>query len=161
MTMPRSPYEAYQDAVAVPGAFDVMFAADARVHTHYRGARSWSATVALLHLDPSLTPGGSGLDVKALTTAEAVTQRFFAGHATTVSDVSLSDRSVDGYAGLRVTLKATYDVPRLRSSYDDVTVQVVVLEDDTMVAAMSSVPNDADPELRRMAASSLETLTVS
>lgn len=161
MTLPRTPYEAYQDAAAVPGAFDLMFAADARVHTHYDGSRSWSATVALVHLDPSLTPGKSTHDVKALTAAQAVTERFFGGHPTTISDVSVSDRSVDGYAGLRVTLRARYDVPKLKSAYDDVTVQVVVLEDNTMVAAMSTVPDDADPELRRMAAASLETLTVS
>jgi len=51
-------------------------------------------------------------------------------------------------------------VPNLPSRFDRVTALLVRLDDGSVVIAAASVPNDADPEVARQAAESLQTLAI-
>lgn len=159
MQLPRMPYKLKADPLWIGDLFDVVFTADAVVHSRYNGRNSWTSTVALAHLN-STTAATTDLDASGLKAMESVAQHFFGGHPATTTAVSTSDRSVDGHPGVLVTAKVRYSIPKLPSSSDDVSVLLVRLDDGSMIAALTSVPDDASPEVRQLARTALESLTI-
>ncbi|MET0693944.1 MAG: DUF2510 domain-containing protein [Propionibacteriaceae bacterium] len=159
ITLPGSPYELDDDPMQIPGVFDAFFVANADVHPDYDGMHGWSATVGLAHFSPTLTQSEdlseSGAQAMAL-----LSKRFFGGHPTQVEEVSSSVRAVDGHSGMLVTAQVHYAIKDLPSGYDTVTAWLVRLDDGSLVAALSSVPNDADPDVKRLAQESVASLTI-
>jgi hypothetical protein len=160
LTLPGPPYDLYEDPMQVSGVFDTFFLADADVHDDFDGKHGWSAIVGLAHLTPALTQS-SHLEQVGSAALLRMSRFFFNGHPTSFRRVTYSDRSVDGHSGVRVTMEVHYAIKQLPSRYDTVTMLLVRLDDGSMVAAVSTVPNDADPELQRLARQSVESLTVS
>lgn len=160
MQLPPLPYRLNPKPMELPGVFDVMFSADADVHRRYNGGRNWTASVALAHLSPAMT-SGHDLERSGSAAIKAIAQHFFGGHRTTVSNPAVWDRAVDGHPGLVFSVRANYSISKLPSRYDEVTVLLVRLDDGSMVAALSSVPDDADAALKELARTSLDSLTIS
>ena len=159
MTLPGDPYELKADPIADRGVFDVAFFAEAEVHEQYDGDNDWSAVVALAALDPNLVDG-SDPETAARTALSKLATRIYGGQRTTVSHVRVADRSVDGNSGVEVSARISYAVDRLASRYDTLAAVVVRLDDGSYVAAFSSVPDDADPVVHRLARTSLDSLAI-
>jgi hypothetical protein len=159
MKLPGDPYELRADPVPVRGIFDVAFVAEAEVHEQYDGANDWFAVVALAALDPDLADG-SDPEQAAHAALSKIATRMYDGQQTKVSQVRVADRSVDGNPGVEVSARIHYAVDRLASRYDTVAAIVVRLDDGTSVAALSAVPDDADPAVHRLAQASLDSLAI-
>jgi hypothetical protein len=157
MTLPDSPYVLHPSPQSVPGWLDLAFAASAPVHPNYRGTNDWSSTVALAQL----TYSSDSLSEQARDALRMMCVAMFDSHPTTVSHQAWADHSVDGYVGTQGTARVHYRVPGVKSSYDTVTVVAVQLDDGSVVVALSSVPNDAEPAAVTAAARALATLNVS
>jgi hypothetical protein len=67
---------------------------------------------------------------------------------------------VDGRPGVLLTARVHYRIAGLPSRSDTVTTLLVRLDDGSVVAAFSSVPNDAPAELTTLAAGSITTLRI-
>jgi hypothetical protein len=166
MTLPAPPYELADDPTTVNQVFDVLFLANADVHPRYDGRHSWSATVAFGQVTSSLSdPGQSRPDSTSLEQAgtaamQKLAQHFFGEQPTTVRNVRYGDRSVDSHSGALLTAEVHYSIAKLPSSYDKVSALLVRLDDGSVIVAVSSIPNDADPTLVKLAADSLESLTI-
>ena len=65
-----------------------------------------------------------------------------------------------GTAGCGSPRGCSYRITGLPSRYDDVTAILVRLDDGSVVAAFSSVPDDASEQIRTLAAASLDSLRV-
>ena len=157
ITLPGPPYRLYADPISVPYLFQTCFLANADVHVRYDGTKTWSATVALAQISPELI-NSSDLEKTATKAAERYAQQFFGGHETRLGRLSVSDWAVDGHPGVMINFRVSYDVKKLESTYDKVSVILVRLDDGSFIAATSSVPGDADPELAELARESLESL---
>jgi hypothetical protein len=159
MQLPDEPYELRSDPKSVPGILDVAFVAEATVHARYDGEHDWPAMVALAAINPALAQGSS-VEQAGRTALVKLSPVLYGGHPTRITRVRLSDRSVDGHPGVELRARISYAVDRLPSRYDTVQAVVVRLEDGTLVAAISSVPNDADDDLAEMAEESLDSLEI-
>ncbi len=160
MQLPDDPYELRSDPVSVPGVLDAAFSAEAEVHHRFDGENNWYAMVALGALSPKVA---RGLDL-AHSGRAALTKlatQMYGEQLVEVTDAQLSDRSVDGYPGVEFSAQIHYAVDRLPSRYDTVRAILVKLDDGTVVAALSSIPDDADQRLTTMAEHSLDSLTIS
>jgi hypothetical protein len=79
---------------------------------------------------------------------------------TEVQHLQVADRAVGGQRGLVLTADVGYEVPHLPSRADRLTAVLVALDDGSVVAAVSSVPDDAPVQVESLAAASLASLTV-
>jgi hypothetical protein len=160
MQLPDDPYVLRSDPMRIPGVLDPIFAAEAEVHDRYDGEHDWGAMVALAAVDPKVA-ADSDLSTAGKATMAKLATTIYGAQLTKIADLDFADRSVDGNAGIEITAEVHYAVDRLPSRYDTVRAIVVKLEDGTVVAAISSVPDDADEELTELADESLESLTIS
>ncbi len=158
MVLPDTPYVLYPDPVPLPGALDVAFWSSATVHPRYDGRHNWSAAVLFGQVPSSLATGD--LETQGRLTMQRLGQIFFDARAIEVKDVSWSDHSVDQHPGLLFSATMGYSVASVPSRFDHVSAILVRLDDGSTVIAAASVPNDADPEVARQAAESLETLAI-
>jgi hypothetical protein len=159
LTLPGAPYELSDDPLTVSG-FDAFFVADAPVHGRYDGMHTWSAAVALAHLDPA-TGDVRGVDEAGPVVIGRLSRQMFDGYRTTVGSLSSTATSVDGHPGVLVTAEVRYRIAGLPSRFDRVSALVVELPDGSYVAAITSVPDDAEAGLSELASRSLYSLTVS
>jgi len=160
MTLPTEPYELYPDPMQVDGFLSVIFLANAEVHEDYRGHRDWLATVALAQVSPELTDGSDLESIGTRVMRELGTQ-FFGGQETTIKHMRSADRSTDGHPGLELRAEVHYRASGLASTYDSVTVRLLQLDDGSVIAAISSLPNDTQRQAADLAASAMDSLTVS
>ncbi len=160
MTLPGEPYELYPDPVHIDGVVDVIFLANADVHSDYDGHHDWQATVALAQISSELADG-SDLEQAGTGVMKELGDRFFGGYQTQIKRLKSADRAVGGHAGMEFSADVHYSAKGLPSSYDQAVVWLVRCEDGSLIAAISSVPNDARPEIRAMASAALDTLGVS
>ena len=151
MVLPDEPYTLHGDPVSVSGVFDVAFLAEAEVHHQYDGDHDWSAMVSLTSLSPDLIDG-TNLELAGQATVTKLAKRLYGGHSTKITNAQWSDKSVDGYPGLEFSAQVHYAVDRLPSRYDTVHAVLVRLDDGTIVAAISAVPDGAESEIARLAA---------
>lgn len=158
MTLPASPYELSPEPQQVAGLMDVLFVASAPVHLRYDGTDSWSSAVLLGRL--SGTMDDPDLRVRARAALQEMCGAFYRHTDTRLSRVVIADHAVDGHPGLRVTARVHYDIAHLPSRYDELTAVLVGLDDGSVVAAVSSVPDDASAPARGLAATSLSSLAV-
>jgi hypothetical protein len=156
MVLPDDPYVLDPNPKHVDGLIDVIFLANAPVHTDYDGRNDWLATVALVQLSPDAA--GSDLQRVGESAMRRLSRLFFAHHATRLSDLRVADRSVDGHPGMEFSAEVHYTIEHLSSTYDRVVVRMVQADDGTVVAAISSIPGDAGPDLAKQAARSLDSL---
>lgn len=159
LTLPGKPYEVYDKPMRVPRLINEFYQANAVVHSRYDGQRDWSAVVALAHLKTTAEQSAD-LDQAAAAALSELAARFFGGQPTKVSRLSTSDFAVNGRPGVLLTARVGYRMPELPSRFDDVTAILVRLDDGSVVAALSSVPDDADTELVDLARRSLESLEI-
>lgn len=159
LTLPPVPYELYDDPVDVDG-FDIFFVADAPVHRRYDGRHTWSATVALAHLDPGWSTS-TDLDRAGSTIMKQLSHGLFDEHATTWKVGTPTEHSVDGHPGALFTAEVHYSVDRLPSRFDRLSALVIELDDGSFVVAVSSVPDDASSQVVEQAARSLRSLAIS
>jgi hypothetical protein len=159
LVLPTEPFELYPDPVHVDGVVDVIFLANADVHLDYDGRHDWQATVALAQISSKLV-GDANLDRAGARVMEELARRFYGGHATQIKRMTFSDRAVDGHPGVEVTAHLHYSAKDLPSNFDRVVVWLARCEDGSLIAAISSVPDDASPETRRLASAALETFSV-
>lgn len=159
MTLPGPPYVPAPDPVRLPGLLDVCFLASAPVHVGYDGGRTWSAAVLLGRLPP-VAPG-EDLEERASLLGQQLGRSLFRSASTRVEPRELADHSVDGHEGVVVSVRVHYTIKGLPSRYDDLTALLVRSDDGTVVVGASSVPDDADPRLRALAADALSSLTLS
>jgi hypothetical protein len=158
LTLPGEPYWLSPDPMQTAG-LDVYFLARAPVHPRYDGRHSWTSAVLLGRLAPG-TPGAD-LAARGREVVHQLAQTFFDRHATRVEKLALADHSVDGNAGLLVTAQVHYAIDRLPSRYDELTVLLVQLDDGSVVAAVSSVPDDSSASVTALAEQALDSLAVS
>jgi hypothetical protein len=158
MRLPEPPYVLPSRPMAVPGLMDVFFLADAPVHPGYDGSASWSSAVLLGRL--SATGAGSGLQARVGATLQGLSRTFYRDQVTRLDHVVVVDHAVDGHPGLRVTARVHYDIERLPSRYDELTLVLVGQDDGSFAVAVSSVPDDADAPVAELAAASLRSLAV-
>jgi hypothetical protein len=156
MALPDQPYRIRTDPMTAAGLFDSYFLAGAVVHNDYRDRRDWSALVGLAHVAPQTVR--SEPEATAVAVARGVAGQFFAGQPTTISGLKITEHSVDGCSGVLLTADVGYRLAGLASQSDRLSIVVVRLDDGTQVAAFSSVPVDAAPDLREQAGSALESL---
>ncbi len=159
MVLPDDPYALHSSPGRVSGVLDPVFLAEAEVHDRYDGENSWYAMVALaavspqLAADPDLARSGEATMAKLATV-------IYGKQVTKVAMSKLADRSIDGNAGVEFTARIHYAIDRLPSRYDTVRAIVVKLDDGTVVAALSAVPDDADREVAELAEKSLDSLSI-
>ena len=158
MTFPPEPYQLSPAPMSAEG-LDVFFLASAPVHLNYDDQHSWTAAVLLARLAPG--SAGSDLAARGQQTLEQLARTLFPGRPTRLEPLSVDDDAVDSHAGLALRARVHYDVHRLPSRYDDLTVRLVQLSDGSAVAAVSAVPDDADRAVAGLAAQALDSLAVS
>jgi hypothetical protein len=156
MVLPDDPYALDPDPKQVNGLIDVIFLANAPVHADYDGQHDWLATVALIQLSPDLV--GSNLERSGGTAVRRLSQLFFAHHPIHLTNLKFADRSVDGHPGMEFTAEVHYTIQHLPSSYDRLVVQMVQADDGSVIAAVSSIPDDASPDLAELAARARDSL---
>jgi hypothetical protein len=100
------------------------------------------------------------LDRDSEATVRELAGKVYGSGPTEVRDVDVSDHSVDGHGGVRVTAQVSYQIAGLPSRYDDVTAILIRLDDGSVVFAFSSVPDDASEQVRALAAGALASLRV-
>jgi hypothetical protein len=159
MTLPDDPYVLYREPMRIPGLLDEFFQANAVVHPRYDANRDWSAVVGLADVNAARTQAAQ-LDRAAATALRRFARVAFGGKPTTVRKVRTRFHPLDGRPGVLLTAEVHYTVPELASRYDRVTAVLVRLDDGSVVAAFSSIPDDAPNELTRLAKESLATLQI-
>lgn len=160
MDLPPRPYKVSGSAHKVPGVLDVVFLAEAALHPRTEQHKGWSAMTCLALVHDGLADG-LDLDEDSFTVVKKLATRIYgAAGPTAITDIDSAQYSVDGHPGVRVTARVHYAISGLPSRYDDVTAVLVGLDDGSVVVALSSVPDDASDEVRRLAAESLESLRV-
>jgi hypothetical protein len=159
LTLPGEPYVLYPDPVHVDGVVEVIFLANADVHPDYDGRHDWQATVALAQISPELV-GSSDLDQAGARVMGELGDKFFGGHVTKIKRMRSFDRAADGHPGMEFRANVHYSAKGLPSSYDRAVVWLVRCEDGSLIAAISSVPNDASPRIRDQASAALDSLTL-
>lgn len=160
MVLPDDPYELRSGPGRVRGVLDAVFLAEAEVHDRYDGDNSWYAMVALAAVDPQIA-SDPDLARSSEATVAKLAKEIYGKQVAEVTRPKFADRSIDGNAGIEFTAEVHYAIDRLPSRYDTVRAIVVKLDDGTVVAALSSVPDDADRELTELAEKSLDSLTIS
>jgi len=159
MDLPSSPYKVSGGAHEVPGVLDVVFIAEAKVHPRTSAHPGWTAMVCLAAVDDRLA-GGFDLDADSEATLKTLAGKIYGNARTEIRGVDVAEHSVDGHGGVRISAEVHYQIPGLPSRYDDLTAILVRLDDGSVVAALSSVPDDASQEIRDLAAESLASLRV-
>jgi Protein of unknown function (DUF2510) len=158
LTMPGDPYVLSPDPMSISGVLDLLFWASAPVHMRYDGKNDWSSGVLLGRVSEPSDPGD--LQTEGALALHRLGQAIFAKHPTELKGMTWEQRTVNGQPGMLFSAQVHYTVDRLPSRYDTVTALLVRLDDGSLIMAASSVPNDADSEIARMASHALATLTV-
>lgn len=159
MDLPSSPYQVSGGAHKVPGVLDVVFIAEAKIHPRTSQHPGWTAMTCLAAVSDRLADG-SNLDADSKATVRVLAGKIYGDAATDIRDVDIAEHAVDGHGGVRIRARVHYRIDGLPSTYDDVTAVLVRLDDGSVVAALSSVPDDASDEIRRLAAESLDSLRI-
>lgn len=159
MDLPGTPYKVSSGTHRVRGVLDEVFVAEATVHPRTDRHGGWTAMTCLASVDEQLTDDvdfGEG----SVRTVRELAGQIYGNGPTELQGIDVSDRAVDGHGGVRITAQVHYAIDGLPSRYDDVTAILVRLDDGSVVAAISSVPDDADHQIRELAAKSLASLRV-
>jgi hypothetical protein len=159
MDLPGSPYKVAGGTHRVPAVLDVVFSAEARIHPRTAEHGGWTAMTCLASVDDRLSDDFD-LDQDSVATIHKLAGEIYGSRPTEVREVDVSDHAVDGHGGVRVTAQVHYQIDGLPSRYDDVTAIMVRLDDGSVVAALTSVPDDASAEIRELAAKSLASLRI-
>lgn len=159
MDLPGDPFKIAGGTHQVRGVLDTVFLAEAVVHPRTKQHDGWTAMTCLASVHPG-TVDGSDLDADSVTTMRRLAERIYGAGPTRIDRIDVADHAVDGHGGVRVTARVHYEIDGLPSRYDDVTVILVRLDDGDVVAALSSVPDDASDEIRTRAAESLASLRI-
>lgn len=160
MVLPGRPYELVTDPVTVPDVFDAMFVANAPVHPRFNGSDTWAATVGLGHI-PDDAWAQDDLPAFAHKALTGFSEQFFGYHPTSVKKISYAATTVSGRTCARITANVHYQVKKLASRYDRVVIIGCPEDDGSVIAAISSVPDDAPEPLPQLAEASLATLKLS
>lgn len=158
--LPPDPYELVSDPVTVPGVFDAMFVANAPVHRDYNGSDSWAATVGIGHIPADAWSDDDlpGFGRKAL---KGISEQFFGYTPTSVKKLSYRPTTVGDSGCAELTADVHYAVKGLASKFDRV--RIVGCPDGadgSMVAALSSVPDDAPHRVSTVAKRSMSTFAL-
>ena len=159
LELPDDPYRLQADPMRVKGVLEPLFMAEAEVHDRYDGEHDWGAMVALAAVDPDLA-AQPDLESTGRRTMARLAGAIYGAKVTNVTNQGVADLSIDGCAGVEFTADVHYAVDRLPSRYDRVRAVVVKLDDGTVVAAISSVPDDADKKLSELAAKAVDSLSI-
>jgi hypothetical protein len=159
MDLPPAPYKVSGGTHQVPGILDVVFLAEATVHPPTAQRAGWTAMTCLASVTKRLA-ADFDLDRDSEATVRELAGKVYGSGPTEVRDVDVSDHSVDGHGGVRVTAQVSYQIAGLPSRYDDVTAILIRLDDGSVVFAFSSVPDDASEQVRALAAGALASLRV-
>ncbi len=158
LMLPAEPYVLYPDPIELDGVVHVIFLANAEVHPNYDEGRDWQATVALAQISSDLTD--ADLERAGRRVLDELGHRFFGGYPTRITHLRTADRAVAGRPGMEFRADVYYTANGLPSRYDRVVVWLVRGDDGALVAAISSVPDDASSELTDLAATAMNSLTV-
>jgi len=159
MDLPGAPYKV-AGAHSVPGILDTAFVAEATTHSRTSSQEpSWGAVVCLASVHERLT-ADFDLDADSVDTVRRLAEKMYGTGPTRIRHLKAFDHAVDGHGGMRVTAQIHYKIAGLPNHYDEVTAQVVRLDDGSVIAAFSSIPNDASEEIRELAAQSLASLRI-
>lgn len=160
MTLPGRPYAMVGAPVMVPGVFDAMFVANAPVRPRSDGSETWAATVGLAHI-----PAGAwseddlpGFAHKALT---RFSEHFFGYHPKSVRNLSYSAAVVSGRTCAKITATVYYQAKQMSSRYARLVIIGCPAANNSVIAAISSVPDDAPAPLPELARASLATFALS
>ena len=157
LTLPPEPYVLYPDPVQLDGVVNVIFLANADVHPNYDQGRDWQATVALARISSGLT------DADLERAGDRVLREL--GRHSTVG-IQRNHQCAVGRSGHRRT--ARHGVPSGRLLFRRGPAEPVrprgrlagARRRRHLVAAISSVPNDAPPQVADLAATAIDSLTV-
>ena len=130
------------------GVLDAVFLAEAEVHDRFDGENNWYAMVALAAVDPQIA-ADPDLAQSGRATVAKLAAVIYGKKVAKVARPRFADRSIDGNAGIEFRAEVHYAIDRLPSRYDTVRAVIVKLDDGTVVAALSSVPDDADRRVDR------------
>lgn len=160
MDLPGTPYKVSGGTHQVAGVLDTVFLAEATVHRRTAQHSGWTAMVCLASVDHRFADDFD-LDRDSAATIRRLAEEIYGTGPTEVKDLDVAEHAVDGHGGVRISARVHYRIEGLPSRYDDLTAILVRLDDGSVVAALSSVPNDASAEVRDLAAESLGSLTIS
>lgn len=159
MDLPGAPYKVSSGTHKIVGLLDTVFLAEATIHPRTAQHGGWSAVTCLAAVNARLADDFD-LDEDSEATVRALADTIYGSGPTQVDQLDLAEHAVDGHGGVRVTARVHYQIDGLPSRYDDVTAILVRLDDGSVVAAISSVPDDAGEEVRALAAQSLASLRI-
>ncbi|MFT4166640.1 MAG: DUF2510 domain-containing protein [Microlunatus sp.] len=159
MDLPGAPYKV-AGTHAVPGILDAAFVAEATTHSRTSSQdSSWGAMVCLASVHQRFTTDFD-LDKDSVATLHRLAERLYGTGPTRIRHLRVDDHAVDGHGGVRITAQIHYKIAGLPNRYDEVTAQLVRLDDGSVVAGFSSIPNDASEQIRQLAAQSLASLRI-
>jgi hypothetical protein len=156
LMLPPEPYVLYPDPVQLGGVLNVIFLANAEVHSNYQEGRDWQATVALAEIRSDVA--GADLERAGIRVLNELGHEFYGGHPSKITRLRSADRAIDGRAGMEFRADVYYSAEGLSSRYDRVVVWLVRGDDGSLVAAISSIPDDAPSQLAELAASAMNAL---
>jgi Protein of unknown function (DUF2510) len=159
MDLPPAPYKVSGGTHRVGGVLDVAFVAEATIHPRTDQHSGWTAMTCLASVNDGLADG-SDLDADSVATVRTLAGKIYGSGPTEIRDVDVAEHAVDGHGGVRLTAQVHYQIDGLPSRYDDLTAILVRLDDGSVVAALSSIPEDASDQIRDLAAESLDSLRI-
>jgi len=160
MTLPKEPYELVSGPVSVPGVFDAMFVANAPVSPDADGSQTWAATVGLGHI-PAGAWSQDDLGAFAHKALTEFSEQFFGYRPKAVHHLAYSAAMVSGRTCAKITATAAFQAKRGASRLARLVIIGCPADDNSVIAAISSVPDDAPEPLPRLARRSLATLRLS
>jgi hypothetical protein len=160
MILPGAPYELVTDPVTVPHVFDAMFVANAPVHARFNGSDTWAATVGLGHI-PADAWSRDDLPGFARKVLYGFSEQFFGYHPSSVERLDYGAATVSGRPCAKITANVVYRAKKPAGRHDRLVIIGCPAADGSVIAAISSVPDDARPLLSRLASKSLASLTLS
>lgn len=160
MTLPGAPYDLVSGPVSVPGVFDAMFVANAPVSPRADGSQTWAATVGLGHISADAWSHDDlrGFTHKALT---EFSEQFFGYRPKSVQHLAYATAIVSGRTCAKITAAVHFQAERMASRTARMVIIGCPAAGDSVIAAISSVPDDAPEPLPQLARRSLATLTLS
>jgi len=160
MTLPGEPYELVSGPVSVPGVFDAMFVANAPVSPSADGSETWAATVGLGHIPGSVWSHHDlrGFAHKALTD---FSEQFFGYRPKSVQQLAYAAAIVSGRTCARISATVHFQAKTMTGRAARLVIIGCPADDNSVIAAISSVPDDAPQPLPQLARRSLATLTLS
>ena len=159
IVLPSKPYTLVDQSMSAAGIFDALFQAYAPVHPEFNGTDTWAATVGLAAIPADAWPADE-LSGSADDALRMVSRRLIGQPATAVTDQHQHPVRIGAAHCVEIAADVHYRIKRLASSHDRIKIIGCPDSDSSVLAAISSVPDDAPAAVRAAADASMDTFRV-